>query len=99
MATRPVEQNGLGMSPADAAFEMGRLKGVFLLLPDTPAIHPAWEALVIHHKVSGKPAHDARLVAAAQVHELEAVLTFDRSGFSRYPEIQVVHPEDVVAIR
>jgi hypothetical protein len=46
---------------------------MFLLLPDTPAIYPAWEALVIQHKVSGKPAHDARLVAAMQVHGLSTV--------------------------
>ncbi|MGO9256910.1 MAG: type II toxin-antitoxin system VapC family toxin [Bryobacteraceae bacterium] len=63
VATRPIEQNGLGM----------RLS------------------------VVGKPAHDARLVAAMQVHGLAAILTFDKTGFSRYAGIEVVHPADVVA--
>ena len=97
VATRPLEQNGLGMTPASATAELKRLKRMFLLLPDTSAIYPAWEALVIKHQVSGKPAHDARLVAAMQVHGLTAILTFDKSGFSRYPGIQVIHPEEVSA--
>jgi predicted nucleic acid-binding protein len=39
-------------------------------------------------------AHDARLVAARQAHRLTAILTFDRSGFSRYSGIQVLHPAE-----
>jgi predicted nucleic acid-binding protein len=95
VATRPVEQNGLGMTPTAAAVEVARLKSMFVLLPDTSAIYPVWERLVTLHRVSGKPAHDARLVAAMQVHGLTAVLTFDRSGFTRFPGIEVVHPSDV----
>ncbi len=95
VATRPVDQNGLGMTPDTAATELARIKSIFLLLPETPAIYPAWEALVIQHRVSGKPAHDARLVAAMQTHGLTAILTFDKSGFSRYPGIQVLRPEEV----
>jgi hypothetical protein len=32
-----------------------------------------------------------------QVHGLTAILTFDKTGFSRYPGIEVVHPEQVKA--
>jgi predicted nucleic acid-binding protein len=67
------------------------------LLPETPALYQAWENLVTQHQVSGKPAHDARLVAAMQVHGLTAILTFDKAGFSRYPGIEVLHPADVIA--
>jgi len=95
VATRPVEQNGLGMSSPTVAAELARLKSMFLLLPETPTIFPIWEALVTEHQVSGKPAHDARLVAAMQAHGLTAILTFDKTGFSRYPAIEVVHPEQV----
>lgn len=97
VATRPVEQNGLGMSVADAAAALARLKSMFALLPETAAIYPAREDLVTTHRVSGKPAHDARLVAAMQVHGLTNVLTFDRSGFARFPGIDVLHPADVIA--
>jgi len=92
VATRPIEQNGLGMTLASVAREVARLKSIFLLLPETAAIYPLWEALVVQHQVSGKPAHDARLVAAMQAHGLTAILTFDRTGFSRYLGIEVLHP-------
>jgi predicted nucleic acid-binding protein len=97
VATRPLGENGLGMTPSDAAAELSRIKSMFLFLPETPAIYPAWEALVLKHAVSGKPSHDARLVAAMQVHGLTAVLTFDKTDFARFPGIQVIHPADVTA--
>lgn len=95
VATRPVEHNGLGMTPSAAAGELARVKGMFFLLPDTAAIYSVWESLVIQHQVFGKTAHDARLVAAMKVHGVTGILTFDKTGFSRYPGIEVVHPADV----
>src|SRR5258708_1757061 len=35
VATRPLEENGLGMTAAEAASEMERIKGMFLFLPET----------------------------------------------------------------
>jgi predicted nucleic acid-binding protein len=96
VVTRPIEQNGLGMAPEAAAIELDRIKTAFEFQPDTPAVHPIWESLVIRHRVSGKPAHDARLVAAMLAHGLTAILTFDRTGFSRYPGIEVIHPADAI---
>jgi predicted nucleic acid-binding protein len=95
VATRPIGENGLGMSASEAATELQIIKGMFIFLSETPAIYPAWEALVIQHQVMGKPAHDARLVAAMRVHGLTAILTFDQTGFGRYPGIEVVHPAQV----
>ena len=77
VATRPPGENGLGMTPVEAANELERIKAMFLFAPDSPAIYPAWEALVTQHAISGKPSHDARLVATMQVHGLTAILTFD----------------------
>lgn len=95
VATRPVDQNGLGFTPGHTLLEIQRMKAMFVLLPETSAIYPAWESLVTHYGVIGKPSHDARLVAAMQVHRLTAILTYDRTGFSRFPGIEVVHPVDV----
>jgi len=36
-------------------------------------------------------------VAAMQVHGLTSILTFDRTGFSRYNGIEVVNPADAAA--
>jgi predicted nucleic acid-binding protein len=81
VATRPVGQNGLGMTPDTAALELARLKSMFDLLPDTPAIFPLWERLVTQRQVSGTPTHDARLVAVIEAHGLTAILTFDEPDF------------------
>jgi predicted nucleic acid-binding protein len=85
VATRPIEHNGLGLSTSSAAAELERIKVMFLHLPDAPAIYPASERLVIQHQVSGKPTHDARLVAAMLVHGVTAILTFDKPGFPVIP--------------
>ncbi len=70
---------------------------MFLFLPETPAIYPAWETLVLDYAISGKPSHDARLVAAMQVHGLTAILTVDKTAFSRFPRIEVIHPAEIAA--
>ena len=46
-------------------------------------------------RVSGQKVHDARLVAAMNVHDVKTILTFDVDDFSRYRFIRVLHPEDV----
>jgi predicted nucleic acid-binding protein len=76
------------------AREVVRIKSMFPLLPETPTIYSVWENLVIQYQVSGKLAHDARLVAAMHVHGLTSILTLDRSGFTRYAGIEVIHPAD-----
>ncbi len=50
--------------------------------------------LRIQYQVSGKSAHDARLVAAMHVHGLTSILTFDRTGFTRYAGVEIVHPAE-----
>jgi predicted nucleic acid-binding protein len=97
VATRPTAHNGLGLAPAAAAIELRRLKSLFHLLPETPSIYDKLESLATVNHVSGKTAHDARLVAAMQVYGLMAILTYDKDGFSRYAGIEVVHPDAVLA--
>lgn len=96
-ATRPVGRNGLGMTPAQASAELNRLKTLFTLLRDTPDVYDEWEQLCIRHNVSGKPAHDARLVAAMNVHGVKTILTFNDQDFQRYPGITVLTPAAVLA--
>jgi predicted nucleic acid-binding protein len=97
VVTRPAAQNGLGMSPTQAQSELSRLKALFSLLDETPAILPQWEQLVAQHQVSGKNAHDAHLVAAMMVHRISRILTFNVSDFQRYQSITAVEPHRVLA--
>jgi predicted nucleic acid-binding protein len=97
VATRPVAVNGLGMSAAQAQAEVARVKQLFTVLDETPAVFARWEQLVVQYQVMGKNAHDARLVAAMLVHGVPLLLTFNVSDFQRYQGITVVSPQDVLS--
>lgn len=49
--------------------------------------------IVIQHSVTGVSVHDARLVAAMNVHAINTIVTFDANDFSRYKAIKVLHPK------
>jgi predicted nucleic acid-binding protein len=49
--------------------------------------------LVAAHKVVGKKTHDARLVAAMNVHGVSHILTFNTGDFKRFVGIQTIHPD------
>ena len=51
----------------------------------------------MQHQVSGKKAHDARLVASMKVHGIVTILTFNVEDFARYHGILVLHPELLLA--
>ena len=97
VASRPTADNGLGLSVAEAASELARLKALFAFLADSAAIYPEWERLVAAFAVSGKKAHDARLVAAMSVHGVSHLLTFNIADFARYPAVTVLDPSAVAA--
>src|SRR5690349_1390361 len=46
LATRPVAANGLGLAAVDVESKIADFEAEFPLLPDTPAIYPAWKAVV-----------------------------------------------------
>jgi predicted nucleic acid-binding protein len=94
--TRPQDRNGLGLSPSEADTEASRLEALLTLLPDNPSIYPEWRRLVVGYGVSGVQVHDARLVAAMNVYNVESILTFNNRDFARYTSIHCVHPRDVL---
>lgn len=97
VATRPLSANGgLGRTPAAVDREVDVILSGFPLYPDTPAVFPGWRSLVATHAVSGKPAHDARLVAAMQVHGVTHLLTFNGADFARFP-VTALDPAAVAA--
>lgn len=91
-ATRPVANNGLGLSIPECQQQVARLKRLFRLLPDFPTLFDEWEALVGTFNCSGKVAHDARLVAAMRTHGVTRLLTLNGIDFARYPGITVLDP-------
>jgi predicted nucleic acid-binding protein len=95
VATRPAEHNGVGLSAGAALAEVENIEADLELLPDTPALYGEWKALVLRHDVTGVKVHDARLVAAMNVHGVRRLLTFNAGDFTRYG-IEVVQPVAVL---
>jgi predicted nucleic acid-binding protein len=99
VATRPQSMNGLGLSIIDTEAQAADAEATFLLLADTPAIYPAWKALVEVLGVIGKQVHDARLVAVCHVNGVSHLLTFNVAHFARLagfgPGVVVVDPASV----
>ena len=63
VATRPTDVNGFGWSVEVVRGKVDKLLEQFPLLPETPAVFEEWLRLVTERCVTGKRAHDTRLVA------------------------------------
>lgn len=101
-ATRPMSAvNGLGLTPAQAADDLVEFERVFPILPEPPDVYAGWRNLVTRYGVSGRPAHDARLVALMAAHGVTRLLTLNPRDFSRYaPDgLTCVAPADFLAGR
>ncbi len=96
VATRPAAHNGLGFPPALTLAEVEKIEAAFELLPDTPALYAEWKSLVVRYGVIGVKVHDARLVAAMNVHAVRRLLTFNAGDFTRYG-IEIVQPAAVLS--
>ena len=97
VATRPAGNNGFGLSPGEAEGDVVSLRGLLPCLPEPPDVADRWQALVTRYWVSGKPSHDARLVALMTAHGLRRLLTLNPSDFARYPEVSVFSPAALLA--
>ena len=97
VATRPVEVNGLGWTPAQARAEVDRLRAFFPVLKEEERVLEVWLDLVTPHQIKGKKVHDARLAAVMLTHGLTHLLTFNPSDFDSIPGLTLVHPSAVPA--
>lgn len=96
VATRPTQNNGLGLSLAQTQAEIARVKSFFRLLDDLASIFPEWERLVAQHAVLGKNAYDARIAAAMNVHQVTTLLTVNKADFKRFQNITALEPKEVI---
>lgn len=97
VATRPKENNGLGEDVDIADLAIAKWTSAFRLLLDERGVFRIWRDLVNANRVKGKPAHDARLVAAMKRHSVTDLLTFNAGDFTRFVGIQVRTPAEVLA--
>jgi predicted nucleic acid-binding protein len=96
-ATRPAAANGLGLSVPECQLQIVRIKRLFRLLPDVPALFAEWETLVGTYACHGRVSFDARLVAAMRSHGVIRLLTFNGADFARFPGLTVIEPDVLAA--
>lgn len=97
VATRPVENNGLGMATAVVQQSVLLLLQDFTLIGDMAGLFEEWLDLVAMHDVKGRNAHDARLAAAMKQHSVLRLLTYNAGDFKRYAFVEAISPAEIVA--
>ena len=95
VATRPAEQNGMGLTTKDAAALITRIRATFVIFEDPAGFIDRWQQVVTEYEAKGKSSHDARLVAAMQAHGIDHVLTFNTQDFQRYRGLTTISPRAV----
>lgn len=81
VATRPVEDNGLGLSPDDALHNTAAFQRMVQLLPEDRETHERLAGLVRSHELKGKRIHDANLIAVMAVNGLRRIKTYNPRDF------------------
>jgi predicted nucleic acid-binding protein len=96
VCSRPKPQNGLGLSPSDLAMELERIKSIVPCVAEPADVATIWQTLVTRYQVSGKPAHDARIVALMSAYGMQSLLTLNAPDFRRYEGIRWVSPTEML---
>jgi predicted nucleic acid-binding protein len=96
VCSRPTTaRGGLGLSLVETDRRARLIERFYGFLPDVAAVHPEWRRLIVAHGVAGVQTHDARIVAAMNVHGVSHLLTLNVADFVRYPGITAQHPQDI----
>ncbi|HOB74809.1 MAG TPA: PIN domain-containing protein [Phycisphaerae bacterium] len=89
---------GLGLTPAAAMTQVEAAERQFGLEPEPISLLGRWKDIVVRYGVVGKSVHDARLVALMVERQIPKLLSFNDSHFTRYAEITVLNPFDVLRV-
>lgn len=98
VATRPLANNGLALSPTDVAtLYEDTIEPVCAVLIETKFLPVVLRRLLTQYNALGKHVHDARLVAMMLVWQVDNLLTLNDRDFRRYePEgITIVTPKSL----
>jgi predicted nucleic acid-binding protein len=87
VATRPTEQNGLGLKPADAVSNVRAFRERTAFLAEDARVADRLQGLLADVECSGKQVHYANVVATMLAHDVGTVVTMnvaDFAGFEGY---------------
>ena len=95
VATRPMDQNGLGLPVTTARQLLELCRQRFALVLENNTTFSYWLNLVTTTPVLGKRAHDARIAALMQSYGITELLTLNEQDFRGMPGIVTLHPAAV----
>jgi len=92
VATRPVELNGLGLTPDESIHNIETFKRRMLFLEENELVTSELLSLIRNCKLSGVSIHDANLIALMHVQNIRLIITQNPSDFADFPDIQIFSP-------
>ncbi len=97
VSTRPPDQRkGFGWTVDRAKEAIDHLLDAFEIYPDKPEVFDKWRELVERYEIKGKRAHDARLAAYQEAHEITNIVTLNDKDFRGISE-NVFTPGEISA--
>jgi predicted nucleic acid-binding protein len=84
VATRPAEQNGLGLEPADAVSNMRAIRERAAFLAEDATVADRLQGLLTDVECIGKQVHDANVIATMLAHGVGMVVTMNVEDFARF---------------
>lgn len=94
VATRPVELNGLGLSPDQAVSNLTAFRRHAVLLEESEVTSRRLTELVECFCLQGKRIHDANIVATMATHAISQLITENTGDFKVFNEITIATVAD-----
>lgn len=90
VATRPVDENGMGLSPEDSYENVQLFRKIIQMLDETSDTLAELVKMVKKYDLKGKRIHDANLVAVMRMYGLNHLKTWNPKDFSAFSELIMV---------
>ena len=92
VATRPVEKNGLGLSPNFAIRNINRFRSFLFQLDETPKTTQRLLELIEQNDLCGKRIHDAQIIAVMLENGINTIISYNHNDFACFDEIRCQAP-------
>ncbi len=87
VATRPLEANGLGLTPPQALTNVAEFRRRLVFFDETELVAHNLTELVRTHQLKGKRIHDANVVATMLAHGITRLVTENIGDFAPFTDI------------
>ena len=84
VVTRPAENNGLGLRPADAVSNVRAIRERTAFLVEDARVADRLQGLLTDVECGGKQVHDANVIATMLAHGVGTVVTMNVEDFARF---------------